>query len=136
MKNLSNTIKNALCYILFFTVFGTLGLILGLALAEPVYNTFIYSAEQTVYVLPDDAYDYNLADNFKGETAVYNFNENERNIYYRLRNLYIAVGTGESDVMEIRYNFPESVEKLEDACDVNKVVNAVRNNYDNVIKLR
>lgn len=130
MNNLSNTIRNALIYILFFGFFGTLGAILGLALAEPVYNTFIYSAEQTVCVLPDDVYDYNLADNFKGETAVYNFNENERNIYYRLRNLYIAVGTGESDVLEIRYNFPESVEKLEDACNINKIVDAVRNNYD------
>ena len=130
MNTTLNRIRNTAFYILFFVVFGTIGAVLGFMLAEPVYEALGYSTEQTVYVLPDDVYDYNLADNFPGETTVYNFNENERNIYYRLRNLYIAVGTGESDVLEIRYNFPESVEKLEDACNINKVVDAVRNNYD------
>lgn len=131
MNKTLNKIRNISFYILFFVVFGTIGAVLGLMLAEPVYEALGYLTEQTVsYSLPDDVYGYNLADNFAGETALYGFNENERNIYYRLRNLYIAVGTGESDVLDIRYNFPESVEKLEDACDINKVVDAVRNHYD------
>ncbi|MEE0929932.1 MAG: hypothetical protein UIM53_02945 [Acutalibacteraceae bacterium] len=129
MKNLSNTIRNALIYILFFAVFGTLGAVLGVALANPVMAAVAeWNSEPVCYDLPNDVYAYDLEDKFDNETSLYDFTETERNVYYRLRNMFIAVGKGESDVMAVKYMLPENTE-YQDVLDVNKVFHAFRNNY-------
>ena len=77
-----------------------------------------------------DVYGYDLEDKFTGETE--KLNDIERNVYYRLRNLYLNVGSGKDYCIIARYDLPEPIavasvnEFFENQCNFNEIKNSLQ----------